>query len=71
MTELSLFSVDVIPGKCGVEAQIAEDTVRFRASRPCGGWWRRKQTELSAWSGWFLLDDAPIALKWEVFEWPS
>lgn len=73
MGEFSLCSVDIIPGKSGLEAEICGDQVRFRANRIRVGRLihKAKIVAVSQWSGWFSLDDAPIALKWEAFEWES
>lgn len=62
------FSLDVMPGRCGIKMAVnpgQPTLVRFRAIRL-----RRWTTDqYSQWSGDFVYDGEPIALRWEAFEW--
>lgn len=67
MPAIDLMELDVLPPKCSMEAQLANQDgelfVRFRASRP-----RRFRSDLqSEWSGWFAYEGEPIELQWSTF----
>lgn len=62
MPEQSICKLDVLPGRCSLEAEGVEDRVRFRGKDAEGRY--------SLWSGWFPVADAPIELTWRIFEWP-
>jgi hypothetical protein len=62
---VTLFTIDVLPARSGIDTQFDEmgTRVRFRAFNRDG---------TSEWSGWFDAPspvDPPIALTWAAF-WP-
>lgn len=65
--QVSIFSVDVLPAKCGVESQIAMGRrawyVRFRAERYYG--FRHRKIKRSAWTDWQIFTGEIVPLKWD------
>lgn len=68
MTTIDLMQVDVLPAKCAVEGEVERRDdglyARFRAIKLRRGVRKERRSE---WSGWFPLQDEPIALRWETF----
>ena len=56
----ALAKLDVLPPHCSLVAEADEGRVRFTATDADG--------RTSAPSGWFDMDDAPIYLSWQAFE---
>lgn len=65
MSDQLQVQVDVLPPHSGVEGDV--DVVERRARfRGVMGEDRRRK---SLWSGWFSIDEQPIFLTWDAFEW--
>lgn len=67
---MNLFTLDVVPPRCGVEAQLElnEQTGRGRARFRAIRLRRIRRSLRGPWSGWFDVDlaDLPVVLRWDT-----